>query len=77
MHQYYLLTFKEDEPAIMSLICSINVARETPPKVTDWHGVVIQNPVPTHTPEPAALRGHSTNVWLSFLSFQLALRTRS
>lgn len=52
-----LLTFKEDEPAVVSLIGSIYVSRQTPPEVTDGHGVVIQDPVLAHPPEPAALRG--------------------
>lgn len=52
-----LLTFKEDKSAIVSLIGSIYVSRQTPPKVTDGHGVVIKNPVFTDSPEPTALRG--------------------
>lgn len=50
-----LLTFEEDEPAVMSFISSIYVSRQTPPKVADGHGVVIKNPVPAHPPEPTTL----------------------
>lgn len=50
------LTFKEDEPAVVSLVGSVDVSRQTPPEVADGHGVVIQNPVPAHPPEPTALR---------------------
>lgn len=50
-----LLTFEEDEPAVMSFISRIYVSRQTPPKVTDGHGVVIKNPVPAHPPEPSTL----------------------
>lgn len=52
-------TFKEDEPAVVSLIGSIYVSRQPPPEVTDGHWVVIQNPVPADPPEPTALRGQN------------------
>lgn len=49
------LTFKEDEPAIVPFVRGIDVSRQASPEVIDGHGVVIQNPVPAHPPEPAAL----------------------
>lgn len=52
---FLTLTFKEDEPAIVSFVCSVDVSRQPSPEVIDGHGVVIQNPVPAHPPEPAAL----------------------
>lgn len=61
---WVLLTFKEDEPAVMPLVSSINVSGQAPPEVTDGHGIVIQNPVPTHPPEPTALRKQNNNVFL-------------
>lgn len=51
-----LLTFKEDEPAVVPLVGSVYVSRQTSPEVTDGHGVVIQNPVLTNPPEPTTLR---------------------
>ena len=60
-----LLTFKEDKSAIVSLIGSIYVSRQTPPKVTDGHGIVIQNPILTNPPEPTSLRRQNQEVCLS------------
>lgn len=64
-----LLTFKEDEPAVVPLIGSIDVSRQTPPEVTDGHGVVIQNPVLTYPPEPTALRGQNEDVFLCVITY--------
>lgn len=49
------LTFKEDEPAVVPFVRSVDVSGQPSPEVIDGHGVVIQNPVPAHPPEPAAL----------------------
>lgn len=51
------LTFKEDEPAVVPFVCGVDVSGQPSPEVIDGHGVVIQNPVPAHPPEPAALGG--------------------
>lgn len=55
-------TFKEDKLAVVSLVGSVDVSRQTPPEVTNGHGVIIQNPVPTDPPEPTTLRGHDQEV---------------
>lgn len=60
------LTFKKHEPAVLPLVGSINISRQTPPEVTDGHGVVIQNPVPTYPPEPTALK---MCVWLRVITY--------
>lgn len=48
-------TFKEDKFAVVPLIGCVDVAGQADPEDGDGHGVVIQDPVPAHTPEPAAL----------------------
>lgn len=55
------LTFKEDEPAVVSFVSSIYVTRKTPPEVTNGHGVVIENPVSAHPPEPTTLKMNIKN----------------
>lgn len=58
----FLLTFKEDEPAVVSLVSGIDVAGQTPPEVTNGHRVVIQDPVPANPPEPPTLQGSTSRV---------------
>lgn len=70
------LTFKEDEPAVVSLVGSIYVSRQTPPEVTDGHGVIIQNPVLTHPPEPTALRGTKLRSVCSYCQLNTASKTQ-
>lgn len=65
-----LLTFKEDEPAVVPLISSIDISGQAPPEVTDGHGIVIQNPVPTHPPEPTALRKQNKDVFLRVKTYR-------
>lgn len=50
-------TFKEDELAIVALVGRIDVIGQTDPEDRYGHGIVIQDPVPPHTPEPATLNG--------------------
>lgn len=48
-------TFKEDKFAIVALVGCVDITRQTNPEDRYGHGIVIQDPVPSHTPEPATL----------------------
>lgn len=48
-------TFEEDKFAVVALVGGVDVAGEADPEDGYGHGVVIQDPVPPHTPEPATL----------------------
>lgn len=49
-------TFEEDKFAVVALVGGINVAGEADPEDRYGHRVIIQDPVPPHTPEPATLQ---------------------
>lgn len=48
-------TFEKDKFAVVALVGSVDVVGEADPEDRYGHGVVIQDPVPPHTPEPATL----------------------
>lgn len=70
-------TFKEDKFAIVALVGGVNVAGQADPEDRYGHGVVIQDPVPPHTPEPATLHQRASlmfiicQIYLLFTSFCL------
>lgn len=49
------LTFEKDETPVLALVGGTDVARQAPPEVPDGHGIVVQDAVVPHPPEPAAL----------------------
>lgn len=54
-------TFEEDKFAVVALVGGVDVAGEADPEDGYGHGVVIQDPVPPHTPEPATLHHKAKN----------------
>lgn len=56
-------TFEEDKFAIVALVGCVDVARQADPEDRYRHGVVIQDPVPPHTPEPATLHQRASMVF--------------
>lgn len=48
-------TFEEDKLAIVTLVGRIDITGQTNPEDRYRHGIVIEDPVPTHAPEPATL----------------------
>lgn len=50
------ITFKEDKLPIVPFKSGIYMSRQTPPKVTNRHGISIQNMAVTYPPEPFLLK---------------------
>lgn len=50
------LTFKESKLPILPFKSRVDMSGQSPPEVTDWHGVSIQDVVVTHSPEPLVLK---------------------
>lgn len=48
-------TFEKDKFAVVALVGGVDVTGEADPEDRYGHGVVIQDPVPPHAPEPATL----------------------
>ena len=49
------LTFEKDETPILALVGGTDVTGQAPPEVPDGHGIVVQDTVVPHPPEPTAL----------------------
>lgn len=71
-------TFEEDKFAVVALVGGVDVAGEADPEDGYGHGVVIQDPVPPHTPEPATLHHKAKlHVYLTSDLFIFASSVRS
>ena len=49
------LTFEKDKTPILALVGSTDVTGQAPPEMPDGHGIVVQDAVVPHPPEPTAL----------------------
>lgn len=71
-------TFEEDKFAVVALVGGVDVTGEADPEDGYGHGVVIQDPVPPHTPEPATLHNKAKlQVYLKSNLFIFASSERS